>query len=71
MNLDAEYAPAYIGLLCAELKIQREERLGDYEKPIAEYKNFQKAVRFADDEYKSQLEGYDAKIRERLRHVSG
>ena len=67
LDIDPEYAPAYIGKLCAELKVRNEEHLGDYEKSISEYGNFQKAVRFADDEYKTQVEGYDKKIRERIR----
>ena len=67
LDKDAEYAPAYVGLLCAELKTRSEGLLGDHEKPISGHKHFQKAVRFADDGYKTQIEGYDEKIRERLR----
>jgi hypothetical protein len=67
LDIAPEYAPAYAGKLCAELKVRNEDGLGDYEKPIAEYNSFQKAVRFADEEYKVTLEGYDEKIRERLR----
>ena len=66
LDIDAEFAPAYAGLLFAELQIQQEDLLGDHEKPISEYKNFQKAVRFASAEYKATLKGYDEKIRERI-----
>ena len=67
LDIDPEYAPAYIGKLCAELNVQSEESLGDYKEPIADFGNFKKAVRFADDEYRTKIEGYDEKIRERLR----
>jgi tetratricopeptide (TPR) repeat protein len=40
LDIDPEYAPAYLGLLRAEVK-------GYYPKPPSEYNNFQKAVRFA------------------------
>lgn len=67
LDIDPEYAPAYVGKLCAELKVRNEEKLGDYVHPIAEYGSFQKAVRFADDEYKAKIEEADEKIRERIR----
>ena len=61
LDIDPEYAPAYIGKLCAELKVKNEESLGDYEKPIADFGNFKKAVRFADTEYKATLERHNEK----------
>jgi len=67
LDIDPEYAPAYVGKLCAELKVRNEESLGDFERPISKQKHFQKAVRFADEEHKAKIEGYDEKIRERLR----
>ena len=67
LDIDAEYAPAYTGLLCAEWKVQSEELLGDYETPIAEQNYFQKALRFADEEYRATVQGYEEKIRERIR----
>ena len=67
LDIDPEYAPAYMGKLCAKLKVGSEESLGNHEKPIAEQKHFQKALRFANEEYKAKIEGYDEKIRERLR----
>jgi len=53
-------------LLCTELQVRNEELLGDYENPISDIRNFQKAVRFADIEYKAVLESYAEKIRERF-----
>ena len=66
LDIDPEYAPAYVGLLCVELKVE-EKHLGDNVAPISKHKHFQKALRFADDEYRATIEGYDEKIRERLR----
>ena len=53
--------------MCAELKIQSEELLGDYEKSLADFRYFQRAVQYADTEYRTMVQGYDEKIRERLR----
>jgi len=67
LDIDPEYAPAYSGKLCAELKVCQEELLGDYKEPISGLSNFQKAVRFANTDYKANLKDYDEKIKERLR----
>ena len=67
LDIEPEYAPAYIGKLCVELKVRGKEQLGDHKQPISEYGNFKKAVRFADAEYRTTVKGYDEKIRERLR----
>jgi len=73
LDINPEYAPAYIGKLCVELMVKREDSLGDYnelrhckkfDKILGEYANFQKAIRFADDDYKKKLNGYDQKIKE-------
>jgi len=73
LDINPEHAPAYIGKLCVELMVRREESLGDYnelrqgkkfDKLLGEYGNFQKALRFADDDYKKKLNGYDQKIKE-------
>jgi len=67
LDINAKCAPAYIGLLCAELEVQNEEMLGDEDMPFSEYNHFQKAVRFAEEGYKAKIEEYDKKIRERIR----
>jgi len=73
LDINPEHAPAYIGKLCAELMVRREDSLGDYkglrqgkkfEKPLGEYGNFQKAIRFADDGYRKKLNDYEQKIKE-------
>jgi alpha-tubulin suppressor-like RCC1 family protein len=115
LDIDPEYAPAYIGKLCAELKVQKEERLvephavkpkdvydlwmaGEKIKAIklyrektgvglkeakdyveagcvddivddiilVDYTNYQKAVRFADSDYRVILEKYNKTIQERI-----
>jgi hypothetical protein len=73
LDINPEHAPAYIGKLCAELMVHREESLGDFKelqqgkkfnKPLGEYAHFQKALRFADDSYLKKLNGYDQKIKD-------
>ena len=73
LDRNPEYASAYVGKLCAELKVTREELLSDYEKPISENSNFRRAIRFANAEYQEKLKGYDEKIKKRLQkeHYNG
>jgi len=66
LDIDPEYAPAYVGKLCAELKVQQEEILGNYKEPISEIGNFQKAIRFADVSYRAKVEGYNNTIHEHI-----
>jgi len=72
LDINPEHAPAYIGKLCAELKVRMEDSLGDYnelrqgkkfDRPLGEYGNFQKALRFADDGYRKKLNDFDQKIK--------
>jgi len=69
LDIDPEYAPAYVGKLCAELKMSNEESLGNNEKPLTEYNHYQKAVRFSDVSYRVKVEGYNKKIQERIAEV--
>ena len=71
LDIDPEFAPAYIGLLCAELNVSNEKLLGDLAVPISEQRNFQRAIRFADATYKTKIEYYDIKIRERIQKEDG
>jgi len=66
LDIDPEYAPAYIGKLCVELKLSKEELLGDNEKPLTEYSNYQKALRFTEANYRIKLEGYNKLIQNRI-----
>ena len=65
LGMDVEFAPAYVGLLCADLKLNSEELLAEYENPIDKHKHFKKAVRFADTDYRNKLEGYSQGIKQR------
>jgi len=66
LDIDPEYAPAYVGKLCAELKVRQEELLENNEKPLTEYSLYQKAVRFASADQRAKLEGYNKPIQERI-----
>jgi len=66
LDLDAEYAPAYVGKLCTELKVQQEEKLVDNGKSFSGSNHYRKAVRFADEGYRSKLEGYNKTLQERI-----
>jgi len=78
LDINPEHAPAYVGKLCAELMVRREESLGDYnelrqgkkfDKLLGEYANFKKALRFADDSYKKKLNDYEQKIKENFPRI--
>ena len=65
LDLDPENAMAYVGKLMAELQVSKEENLANCEKPFDNSNNYQKAVRFADDELKTKLVGYINAINDR------
>ena len=53
-----EDAKAYIGKLCAELRLNREEDLLTYDLPIDSYMNYQRAMWFASATYQATLRRY-------------
>jgi tetratricopeptide (TPR) repeat protein len=59
LDVAPEYAPAYAGKLCAELKIHTEQDLSNHMIPISETSNYKKALYFADAAYRARLEEYD------------
>lgn len=65
LDLDPENAMAYVGKLMAELQVSKEENLANCEEPFDNSNNYQKAVRFADDELKAKLVGYANIIKDR------
>ena len=67
LDIAPEYAPAYIGKLCVELKVRQEGELKDCKVPISDSRNFQKAIRFSDAEGQARVKGYNETIKERLR----
>jgi hypothetical protein len=84
LDIDAEYAPAYVGKLCAGISmvnmnwvkndsfayvIKMEPDLARYYKPFDDMPNYQKAIRFADETYRAQLEEYNSAIKKRVEEL--
>jgi len=67
LDIDPEYAPAYIGKLCSELAIENEADLANQGCPLDDYLNYKKALRFADADYRAKLTGYNQIIQERIK----
>ena len=66
LDLDPENATAYVGKLLSELRLEQESELIRSEQSLTENINFQRALRFADEDYRNVLEGYNQKIIDRL-----
>jgi len=64
LDIAPEYALAYVGKLCTELKVQREEELINNNTILNTNKLYQKAIRFADTGLKTKLEKYNETINE-------
>ena len=68
LDIDAEYAPAYIGKLCAEVNVENETDL--IKRPtLTRWANYNKALRFALDEYLAKIQQYDRYSEVYKRHV--
>jgi len=65
LDLDPEFAPAYLGKLCAELGSKDEADLINFG-PLANMANYQKALRFADPDYRVKLDGYNQAAQEHI-----
>ena len=58
LDIDPEYAQAYIGKLCVDLKVHREAEL--IKRPtLTMSPNYLKALRFAQGDYLTQIQAYD------------
>lgn len=55
LNQNAKLAEAYLGKLMAELEVRTQAKLRDCDTPFDDRKNYQKAVRFADENLKAFL----------------
>ena len=64
LNIDAEIAEAYLGKLLAELKLSAKEELMTYSRPFDENKNYQKTIRFGNEELKRELSEYSLHAKE-------
>ena len=65
LDLDPENAEAYLGKLMAELHVKTREALKDQPEPFDNQSNFQKVLRFGDEEMKQQLTADVAFIKDR------
>ena len=65
LDQDPENAMAYVGKLMAELKVKKQDELMNCDKPFDDRNNYQKAIRFADEDLKNKLKGYISYINER------
>jgi len=66
VNIEPENAQVYLGRLLTELKMSKEEDLAEYREDLANYVDYQKALRFADDELKKCLEEYNEAVKKRI-----
>ena len=66
LDADPSYAPAFLGLLCVDLKASREDKLANAEKPtdITGHKYYKRVV--TDPAIKAQLDGYVQTINARI-----
>ena len=63
LNQDPKNAKAYLGKMMAELHIGRQEELANCEQPFDSNNNYQKAVRFGDEQFSGMLSGYNENAR--------
>ena len=63
-------APAYIGKLCAKLKIRKESDLGQHESPLDNEQDYINALRFADSAYRRKIEHYNRLITDRPKRLA-
>ena len=66
LDMDPEYAPAYIGKVQVENKVRKEADLARCREPLSQNANYQKALRFAGEQQKAVYSGYNRAIQERL-----
>ena len=66
LDIDPEYAPAYIGKVQVKNKVRREVDLARCREPISTDTDYQKALRFADEKQKAIYEGYNRAILDRI-----
>ncbi|MFV0361871.1 MAG: TIR domain-containing protein [Suipraeoptans sp.] len=61
LDIEPRHAPAYVGKLCAELKVKKEQDLpvaAAVSHSIENSSNYNRALRFADEDLRSRLEDY-------------
>jgi tetratricopeptide (TPR) repeat protein len=65
LDIQPEEAKAYTGKLMAELKINDEKKLVNSTRPLTDYGNYNKAVRFSEEGYRTVLTEYNRIVCER------
>ena len=65
LNFDARLAEAYLGKLMAELEVRKRESLKDLDEPFDSNPNYNKAIRFGNEELQTELSGYIDFIKDR------
>jgi len=63
LNLNPHNSQAYFGKLMVEMRITKQEQILTANKYLDEYSNFEKAVRFADQQLKTALIQYEEKVK--------
>lgn len=69
LDIDPENALAYLGKLLSELRVRKQETLKDQAEPFDHSNNYQKTIRFADDNLKTALAGYIEHINTRIEEI--
>ncbi len=65
LDIDPKNAQAYLGKLMADQRVKTQENLKNCEKPFDKNNNYQKILRFGDEELKNTLIGYVEYIKNR------
>ena len=58
LDIEPENAHAYLGKLMAELQIKQQDNLKDLPKPFNDNSNYQKIMKFGNDNIKSEIKSY-------------
>ena len=66
LDLNPRCAEAYLGKMMAQLHVRRREELAEQSAPFTDNSNYSKAVRFADEKLKSELNRYLDGIKNRI-----
>ncbi|MBR6696276.1 MAG: TIR domain-containing protein [Oscillospiraceae bacterium] len=65
LDINPECAEAYLGKLMVDFKIDRKENFKNLDKPFSDNINYQKIMRFGDEDLKNELSGYIEEINQR------
>lgn len=68
LDIEPENAEAYLGKLMSEMNVSNRKKLSEYPEPFDNKFNYNKALRYADDKLKGELEGYINTIKERIKY---